>query len=315
MARFVLRKLGFFLISLLAVSLLIFVVTEILPSDASSITVGQRATAEVRAAARTVMGLDRPAPVRYLEWLGRVVRGNWGESLYYKVPVQALVLRRLENSLLLAGAALLFGAPLGVIAGVIAGVQRDRWPDLLVSVFSLVAVSLPSFVVTTLLMVIFAGWLRWLPPTSMIDPDTNPLTAIRFLVLPTAALVLGMFAPVARQTRNSMVEVMRSAYIRMALLKGLPIRSVIFRHALRNAMLPSITVIATSIGYMVGGSLIVEMVFSYPGVGRLLLSALTYQDLPLLQAITLTITMIFMGTNVVADLLVYSLNPRARTQS
>lgn len=312
---FGLYKLGSFLISLVAISLLIFVVTEILPGDASSIMVGQRATAEARAAARTIMGLDRPAPVRYLEWLGRVVRGDWGESLYYKVPVQALVLRRLGNSLLLAGAALLFGAPLGVLCGVIAGVQRDRWPDLLVSVLTLVTVSLPPFVVTTLLMVIFAGWLRWLPPTSMIDPDTNPLTAIRFLVLPTAALGLSMFAPVSRQTRNSMVEVMRSAYIRMALLKGLPIRRVIFRHALRNAMLPSITVIATSIGYLIGGALIVETVFSYPGIGRLLLSALTNYDLPLLQAVTLSITTIFIGTNSLADLLVYMLNPRTRTQS
>jgi peptide/nickel transport system permease protein len=250
--------------------------------------------------------------VRYLEWVGNLLRGDWGRSLRLGVPVGPLLLQRLRNSLALAVLAFAAGVPTSILLGVFAGLERDRWPDSLVSVSTLVAVSLPEFVTGVFLIIVFASWLGWLPPSSLIDPEANPLESLRHLILPAATLMLVMMAHLARMTRSSMAEVMESNYIRTAVLKGLPMRAVVLEHALRNALLPTISIIAINVGWLMGGLIVVESVFAYPGLGQLLLFAIANHDVPLLQAVTLVIAAIYSLSNLAADLLYRYSNPRIR---
>ncbi|NCC32164.1 MAG: ABC transporter permease [Chloroflexia bacterium] len=312
MLRFVLQRFAMVLLTLFAVSVLVFVVTEVLPGDVATMILGQYATPESLAALRTRLDLDQPALVRYLNWLQGMLMGNWGESLYLNVPVRPLVLQRFSNTALITGLTLLIGVPLGILLGIIAGLTRDRWPDQLVTVGTLLTLSLPGFVLASFLIMLFSSWLGLLPSSSMIEPDASPLEAARFLVLPTLTLVMALLAHIARQTRSSIIEVMESQYIRTAILKGLPLHTVVWRHALKNAMLPTISVIALNVGFLMGGAIIVENVFAYPGLGRLLLLAASNQDIPLLQASVLIVTLIFGLANLAADLLSYYLNPRIR---
>ncbi len=312
MQRFLLRRLLFILLTLLAVSVTIFAVTEILPGDVATMMLGQQATPQDLDTLRERLGLDRPAHVRYLEWLGGLLRGDFGESLRLGVPVGPLLGKRLLNSLALAALAFVVGVPTGVTLGVIAGLTRDRVPDRLISVTTLAAVSLPEFVTGVFLIIVFASWLGWLPPSSLIDPDANPLESLRRLILPAATLLLAMWAHIARMTRGSMAEVMDSNYIRTAILKGLHKRTVVFEHALRNALLPTISIIAINVGWLIGGLIVVESVFAYPGMGQLLLFAINNHDVPLLQATTLVIAGIYSLSNLSADLLYRYSNPRIR---
>jgi peptide/nickel transport system permease protein len=219
-------------------------------------------------------------------------------------------MQRLGNSAVLALLAFAAGVPTAILLGVIAGLARDRWPDRVVSVGTIMAVSLPEFVTGVFLIIVFASWLRWLPPTSLIDPEANPLQQFRHLILPAATLMLVMWAHIARMTRSSMAEAMESNYVRTAILKGLPMRSVVFGHALRNALLPTVTIIAINVGWLMGGLIVVESVFAYPGLGQLLLLAIGNHDVPLLQAVTLLIAAIYALSNLAADLLYRLLNPR-----
>lgn len=312
MIRFLARRLLFVGLTLVVISVLIFAVTEILPGDVAAVILGQQATPEALEALRTRLGLERPAPVRYLDWVSGIVQGDWGVSLRLGVPVGPLLLQRLRNSAALAVLAFAVGVPTAVLLGVIAGLTRGRWPDALVSVGTLVAVSLPEFVTAVFLIIVFASWLRWLPPTSLIDSDANPLQSFRHLILPAATLMLVMWAHIARMTRSSMAEAMQSNYVRTAVLKGMPMRSVVFDHALRNALLPTVTIIAINVGWLMGGLIVVETVFAYPGLGQLLLLAIGNQDLPLLQAVTLLIAAIYALSNLAADVLYRLLNPRVR---
>lgn len=312
MERFLLRRLFFVMFTLAVVSLVIFAVTEILPGDVATMILGQQATPEDLATLRARLGLNRPAHVRYLEWVGGLLHGDWGRSLRLGVPVGPLLAQRLRNSLALAVLAFAAGVPTSVLLGVVAGLERDRWPDHVVSVGTLVAVSLPEFVTGVFLIIVFASWLRWLPPSSLIEPEANLLESLRHLILPAATLMLVMWAHIARMTRSSMAEVMESNYIRTAILKGLPMRTVIFEHALRNALLPTITIIAINVGWLMGGLIVVESVFAYPGLGQLLVFAIGNHDVPLLQAVTLIIAAIYSMSNLTADLLYRYSNPRIR---
>jgi len=311
-ARFLIRRLPFMVFTLIIVSLVIFAVTEILPGDVATMILGQQATPEDLATLRAKMGLDRPAHVRYLDWVGGLLRGDLGKSLRLGLPVGPLLLQRFRNSLALAVLAFAVGVPTSVLLGVVAGLKRDRWPDSLISVGTLVAVSLPEFVTGVFLIIVFSSWLGLLPPSSLMDPEANPLESLRHLVLPAATLMLVMMAHIARMTRSSMTEVMESNYIRTAVLKGLPMRTVVFEHAMRNALLPTISIIAINVGWLIGGLIIVESVFAYPGMGQLLLFAIGNHDVPLLQAVTLVIAVIYSSSNLAADLLYRYSNPRIR---
>lgn len=306
------RRLVLMVLTLFVISIAIFAVTELLPGDVAWSILGQSATPEDLATLRAKLGLDQPAPVRYLEWIGGVAHGDLGTSLRMGVPVGPLLLERLGRSLLLALLALGVGVPLAIGLGVVAGIWRNRLPDMLISLGTLIAVSLPEFVTGVVLILLFATGLHWLPPSSFLLPTAGVTDTLRALILPAMTLMLVMLAHTARMTRSSMAEVMQMPYIRTAVLKGLPNRTVILHHALRNALLPAITIIALNIGWLIGGLVIVESVFSYPGLGRLLVDAVSSKDVPMLQSVTLLIAAIYAVANFAADMLYTVMNPRIR---
>jgi peptide/nickel transport system permease protein len=312
MLEFFARRLALMAFTLFVISIAIFAITQLLPGDVATSILGNQATPEDLATLRDQLGLNRPAPVRYVEWLEGITRGDWGRSLALNTAVGPLLLQRLDRSLVLAALAFLLGVPLAIALGVIAGVCRDKLPDHLISVGTLVAVSLPEFVTGSVLIVVFASWLHLFPPSSLVEPGASPLQLLRSLVLPAVTLTLVMLAHTARMTRASMIEVLAADYIRTATLKGLPWHEVIIRHALKNALLPTITVIAMNVGWLIGGLIVVESVFGYPGLGRLLIEAIQNRDVPLLQAIALLVAAVYAFSNLIADLLYAQLNPRIR---
>jgi len=312
MLRFIVRRMGLIGVTLFVVSLAIFLITEILPGDAATMKLRQGATEENLAVARRDLGLDRPAYERYLDWVGNAVRGDLGDSLIRKKPITEIVRPRLSNSAILAVFAFLVAVPAAVGTGIWAGVRRDSLGDRMVSIGSLVAISLPEFMTGLLLIIVFSSTLGLLPSSSIILPGTSPLTRPEILLLPALTLTGVLFAYIMRMTRANVIEVMESNYVRTAILKGLPMRRVLFRHVVPNAMLPTISVIAANIGWMLGGLIIVENVFAYPGLGRLVLEAITRRDVPLLQSVTLIIAVTFSLSNLVADLCYAALNPRIR---
>ncbi len=315
MVRFLAVRLSLIVLTLLVVSVVIFTVTEVLPGDAAQQALGQSVTPESLEALRAKWGLDRPAYVRYFDWIGSALQGDLGVSYKEGQPVVEVVGRRLYNSVILLVFAFVISVPTAVIAGVWAGVRRSSFGDQFVSIMSLVGISLPEFVTGILFIVVFASWLHWLPSSSILLPGESPLTKPEILVLPTLTMTGVLFAYIMRMTRANVIEVMETNYVRTAILKGLPMRRIVFRHIIPNAMLPTISIIAVNIGWMLGGLIIVENVFAYPGIGRLLLVAINSRDVPTLQALALLIAMTYAVSNLLADLSYGLLNPRIRISS
>ena len=312
MLTFIIRRLGFMALTLFIVSIVIFAVTEILPGDAAQAVLGPEATEDSLRALRERLGLDRPAHIRYVDWLTSAAQGDFGTSLRMNVAVGPLILERLGNSLALAGMALLVSVPLAITLGVIAGLRQGKPEDHAITVGTLFGVSMPEFVVGIVLIIVFASTFPILPPSSLMEPDTNPFTRPAILVLPTVTLLAVTLAHTTRMTRASMISVMSTDYVRTAILKGMPWRRVVVRHALPNALLPTITIIAINIGWMIGGLIVVERVFSYPGLGQLIITAIENRDIPLMQAVALLVTFIYAFANLIADILYTVLNPRIR---
>ena len=309
---FIARRLLFSLLVLFIVSIVVFVVVQVLPGDVASMILGTDATPEDVATMREKLGLNRPPTVRYLEWIGGAVRGDWGTSLRLNQPVAPIVLNRLANSAVLAGMTLLIAVPLAIGLGVVAGLRQGRLTDRIIALVTLIGTSLPEFVWGNLLIIIFAFWLKWLPPSSLMDPGDSMLAHFRLLVLPTLTLTLVMLAYTSRMTRTSMIEVLERNFIRTARLKGVGERKVIFRHALPNALLPTITIVAMNIGWLMGSLVVVETVFSYPGLGRMMVFAVSNRDVPMLQMTVLLTAGIYCLANLIADVLYAYLNPRVR---
>ena len=313
MTRFVARRMGLICITLLVVSLALFLITEVLPGDVATMILGKDATEASLARLREDLGLNRPVHVRYLEWIGGVVRGDFGNSLYMMgEPIAPIVGRRLWHSAILAVFAFLVGTPTAVAAGVWAGVHPNTKLDRLVSMTGLVGISVPQFVTGILLILLFTSMLHLLPSSSIVLPGTSPLTRPQILIMPTLTITAVLFAYIMRMTRANVIEVMQTDYVRTAILKGLPMRRVILRHVLPNAMLPTITVITVNFGWMLGGLIIVENVFAYPGIGQLMLWSINTRDLPLLEAVALIIAATYAISNLVADLSYAAIDPRVR---
>jgi len=313
MARYLFRRFVTMLLTLFVISIAIFVMAEVIPVDPARSILGQYTTDEAVAALRVRMGLDRPLAERYVKWLSRVVRGDLGESYRLGLEIKPLLLTRFRNSLYLAALGMAMLVPVSLIAGVIAGLTEGRWPDWVISITALLTTSLPEFVSGTVLIIVFAWWLKVLPGNSLPgSEDGNPLAQPEKLILPAATLALSLFGYVARITRVSIAKVMKSPYIRTAVLKGLPTTTVIFRHALRNALLAPITVITTQIGWTIGGLIVIESLFSYPGLGRLFAGAATFNDIPLLEASALLGVVLAVGSQLAADILYGLLNPLIR---
>jgi peptide/nickel transport system permease protein len=298
-------------VSMFVLSLVIFVLSEVMPIEPALMILGRESTEEARAALTEEMGLNRPLPERYIEWVTRFIRGDWGESYRLGVDILPLVQRRLGNSLVLAACALLVIVPVALALGVIAGLREGSKLDRTISVGSLVSVSIPDFVVGLVLIVVFSWWLKLLPGDSSLRGDSLDLAQHwKKLVLPAITTATVLIGYVARVTRVSMIAVMQSPYIRTAILKGLPYRTVVLRHALRNALVAPVAVITTQIAWLVGGLIVVERLFNYPGIGSLFAESALRNDLPLIQAsamIAITLVVISQG---LADVLYVLLNPR-----
>lgn len=312
MSRYVLRRLGFLLLTLALTSILVFAVTQLLPGDVARVILGREAGEAALQSLRQQLGLNDPVPLQYLHWLGGFITGDWGRSYSTDSPIFPLVAQRARNSLMLAAVIMLISVPLAIGLGVIAGLNRDKPIDALISVGALSVVGLPEFVTGLVLIQIFAFKLGWLPANSSIRLGTGFFEALPQLILPALTATLVLLAYIARLTRAGVIEELKKPYVRTARLKGLPSRAVTVKHVLRNALLPTITVIAISFGWMISGLIVIENVFNYPGLGRLMVFAIDRRDLPLLQAVTMITVVGFAGANLVADLLYAYLNPRIR---
>ncbi len=314
MSHYILRRLAFLVLTLILTSIIVFVVTQLLPGDVARIILGREASEAALEQLRAELGLNQPLPIQYLSWLGRFVVGDWGVSYSTGLPVRVLVSERLGNSLMLAAVTLVIAVPLSIGLGIIASLREGRWADNAISVGSLSVVGLPEFVTGLVLIQIFAFRLQLLPANSSIRPGTDFVEALPMLILPALTATLVLLAYVTRLTRAGVIEELKQGYVRTAELKGLPQRTVVKKHVLRNALLPTITVVAISVGWLISGLIVVENVFNYPGLGRLLTFAIDRRDLPLLQAITMVTVLIFVLANLAADLLYAFLNPRIRLQ-
>ena len=311
MTNFVLRRLAFLALTVLLTSLLIFVITQLLPGDVCRVILGREVGEAQLETCRVDLGLDQPAPLRYFSWLADFLRGDWGDSYSNNIEIFPLVMERLGSSLRLVALTLLIGVPVSVALGVAAALKEGRLLDNAISLLSLAVVGLPEFVTGIVLIEILA-FRFGLPATSSVRAGTPFLEALPSLILPaiTASLVLAAY--IVRLTRAGVVEELKQPYVRTARLKGLAERAVIWKHVLRNALLPTITVIAISFGWLISGLVVVESVFNYPGLGRLMVFAITRRDLPLVQAIALITVLGFALANLAADLLYAALNPRIR---
>lgn len=312
MTRFLVRRFAFSLVTLLVLSLLVFFAGQVLPGDVARAILGPLADERAVEALNHQLGVDRPLVVQYATWIWHFVQGDMGQSYAYRAPVAPLVVQALGYSLKLGAVAFLLVVPLAILGGIAAALNVNRPVDQIISLCGLSAAVLPEFVTGIVLILIFGIWLRWLPISASWPDGAGALTQLYYLILPAIPLVLVLFGYIARMARAGMIEALDSDYTRTAVLKGLPWRRVIWRHVLRNALLPTITVIATQTGYLIGGLLVVETLFRYQGIGSLIFNAATGKDFPMLEASVLVIGMTYAVATLFADLLYSVLNPRIR---
>lgn len=317
MLQYFLRRLGFLLLTLLLTSLLVFLVTQWLPGDVCRIILGREAGEAALEGCRRELGMDQSLPAQYLGWLVDFLQGDWGISFSTKTPIFPLVMGRLENSIWLAAVTLVISLPLALILGMIAGLNENKPIDSAVNVGALAMVGLPEFVTGLVLIQIFSLGLRklglpYLPANSSIPPGTSFWEALPMLILPAMTAMLVLLAYIARLIRAGVVQELRMSYVRTADLKGIPRRVVIGKHVLRNALMPAITVIAISFGWLISGLVVIENVFNYPGLGRLLVFAIDRRDLPVMQAVVMVTVLALALANLAADFLYAALNPKIR---
>ncbi|MFC2031669.1 ABC transporter permease [Chloroflexota bacterium] len=311
--RLLLSRGFLFVVTLLAVSMLIFVMAEVLPGDIAVRVLGRESTEQARQAFRERLNLDRPIHERYWLWLQGAVRGDFGASLTNERAVSDIVGPRLRNTLIIGGAAFLLYIPVTLILASLAAVFRDRTIDGSISVLTLVGLSMPEFVTGTILLIVFAVAIPIFPVMSLVDRAETPGEYLRTLALPAITLMVIMSVYAIRMLRDNLIEVLDSEYVRMATLKGLSRRRVIFRHALPNAIVPALNITALNLAYLLGGVVLVERVFSYPGLGSLLVDSILLRDVPVIEAIVLLIAAVYILGNLVADVMTIVLNPRLRS--
>jgi peptide/nickel transport system permease protein len=300
--------------TLLLVSMLVFALSEVLPGDVGRTILGPYATPAQVTALDHALGADKPIVERYGVWLGHFVTGRWGVSQVNQQPVRSEVLTALGNSLLLAALALVIIIPLSILLGVVAGLRKDGLLDRSITISTLSLTVIPEFVSGVILLVIFAVTLKWLPVTGLAPAGSGLPTRLYYLILPAIPLMFIELGYIARMARVGTVEVLERPYIRTAVLKGLPSRRVVFGHVLRNAMVPTVTVIGGQIGWLIGGLVVVETLFAYPGLGQLLVLAAQQHDVLPLEAGVLVVAVIYMLANLTADVIIALLDPRLRQQ-
>jgi peptide/nickel transport system permease protein len=306
------QRIAIALLSLLAVSVVVFAITAVLPGDAAQEQLGQDATPEALAALRAQMGLDVPAPERYLRWLGGLLKGDMGQSATTQMPVAELVGSRLPNSLLLAAITALFSVPIALSAGIAAAVWRGSWFDRAASSAAVAVVSVPEFLVATLMVVVFAVQLRWLPALSYVSDIESVGQVLRAFAMPVLTLCCVIVAQMMRMTRAAVIDQLEAPYIEMVQLKGAsPLRTVLL-HALPNAVGPIANAVALSLSYLLGGVIIVETIFNYPGIAKLMVDGVTQRDMPLVQGCAMLFCAGYLILVTLADVCGIVANPRLR---
>lgn len=314
MFKLILRRLALGVLTLVLVAVIVFAGVELLPGDACTAYLGRDVALENRLEkCRRDHGLDRPAYERFFAWTGGALKGDLGISIRRDKPISGLVGVRLRNTLLLGAAASALGIPIAILLGVIAALWRDRVADLWISTGAIFAMTLPEFISATLLILVFSVMLGWLPGIVITRPDAPIFEFLKDIILPIIALAFVMTAHILRMVRTCVIDVMASDYVQMAILKGVPYWQMVFRHVLPNALLPTINLVALTLAWLLGGTVVIEVVFNYPGLGRLMLDSVSDRDLALVQAIALILAVLYVGLNLAADLLTLIANPRLRT--
>jgi peptide/nickel transport system permease protein len=314
MATFLLKRLGLMVLTLFILSVIVFLAGQVLPGDPGRSILGNLASQSAVQSLDHTLGVDRPLITQYLTWIGGLLHGNLGESYTYQSAVAPFIGAALINSLKLAALAFVIVVPLSILGGVIAALYNGRTVDRIISVTGASLSTVPEFVSGIVLIVVFGVTLKWLPVTASAGAGASVGSQFEHLILPAITLVFVLFGYIARMARVGTIEALNSDYTRTAILKGLPRRTVIRRHVLRNSLLPTITVIATQTGYLIGGLVVVETLFNYHGIGNLIFKAATSKDFHMLEAGILVIGVVYAVATLIADLLLIALNPRLRAE-
>ena len=310
---YVLKRIAYILPVFFLLTIMVFAMVHLLPGDPADILLsgeGGAGDPVVREALMKELGLDKPLPVQYFVWLKRALGGNFGKSVYSEEDVLKLFMQRFPATLLLAFAAMIVSLLVAIPAGIISAVKRNKLPDYISMLFALFGVSLPNFWFGILLILLFALWLGWLPSMGYMSPLESLSGSLKYLIMPAAALGLRMAAVVTRMTRSSMLDELGQDYVRTARAKGLPERTVILLHTLKNALIPTVTIVGLQFGTILGGAVIIEMVFSWPGVGQLLVEAILTRDYLVVQTCVLLLATFFLVVNLLIDLIYTLVNPR-----
>jgi peptide/nickel transport system permease protein len=310
--KLIVKRIWLALLTLLLVSLVIFTISGLLPGDAAQEVLGQSATPEQVAALRHEMGLDQPGPVRYVQWLKAIIVGDPGQSMVANKPVAEIISERLPNTLTLAALSALVSVPFAFLIGIASAVARGRKLDRALNVLTLSMVALPEFLVATIAVLIFAVKLLWLPSITLIPQDPSLAEFARAYAMPVMVLAVGVVAQLGRMIRAAIIAELDRPYVEMAQLKGVPQTRLIFRHVLPNAIGPIVNAMALSLSYLFGGAIIVETIFSYPGLASLMVNAVTSRDMPLLQACAMIFCTTYLLLVLIADTVAILANPRLR---
>jgi peptide/nickel transport system permease protein len=310
----IVKRVGMAALTLLLVSIVVFTITSLLPGDAAEESLGQSATPEAIAALRSQLGLDQPAPERYARWLVGMLSGNPGQSMANNLPVSELIGMRLPKSLILAGAATIVSVPIALLLGILAAMYRGSRLDRLLSLATLSMVAVPEFLVATLAVLIFAVKLHWLPALSFIPAEASFGELLRAYAMPVLTLSFVIIAQMARMTRAAVVDQLGQSYVEMAILKGARPTRIVLAHALPNAIGPIANAVALSLSYLLGGAIIVETIFNYPGIASLMVDAVTSRDMPLLQTCAMIFCAAYLALVLIADVCAIVSNPKLRHQ-
>jgi len=313
MVRLILQRFGFALLTMFLVSIIAFVGTEALPGDSCTAYLGRSATEEGLKICREKRGEDRSVVIKYAEWAGSLIQGDFGTSMNGDRDITAIVGPRLRNTGMLAFFASIIGIPIAVLLGVISGLFRDRFPDMAISTTAIIAMTLPEFVTATILIYLFSIKLQWFNAVAMLRTNAAWGDILSTIALPVITLILVMTAHILRMVRTSVIDVMAGDFVQMARLKGVPYWQIVFKHALPNALIPAIPVIALTIAWLLGGLVIIEKVFNFPGLGNEMLNAIYLRDIPVVLAIAMLLAGVYVIVNLISDILTLVLNPKLRT--
>lgn len=315
LSRTIASRIGSLLLTLWLVSMLVFFAGQVLPGDVGRVMLGPFADAEAVAALNRKLGTDQPVLLQYWSWFAKAIRGDFGVSLSLRQPVAPLVLESFRNSAALAGMSLILLIPLGIGAGIVAGLNAGSLVDRTIVLSGVSLGIVPDFVSGLLLLIVFGLWLNWFPISGVAPAGSSFWTSSYYLILPALPLVLNLIGYIARMTRAGVIEAVNADYTRSAVLKGLTRREIVFRHVLRNALTPTIAVIATQSGFLLGGLIVIEALFGIQGLGNLVLTAAKARDFPTLEAGVLVIAAIFVVSATIGDLIQMLLDPRQRRRA